>query len=538
MKLQFIFLIIVLLVNFIIGLIVLIRDRKDIIARFFLLIIFSIILWIISNLLLDFIRNPFIGLFAAKSAYIGAILIASSFLYFVLIFPKKDYRVSKKLKAFILLCTLIFILFAISNLLVKKVEIFSWGVNIVPGLFYPFFMVYFIGFMTTSLLILIKKLYLENGIERLQIFYLFIGVMLATIGSSLTNLIIPYFTGDFSISTYGPLFALFFVGFTAFAILKHNLFNIKVIATELLTFAIWIAVLFELLVADTWKERFFEGGLLLFVIVFGILLIKSVLKEVHQREEMEKLSKELKVINEKMVEMDKMKAGMYSFVSHQIKAPMGIVKGFAELLAQNAYGKLPKKAKETAENIEKAANRLIRLVEDFLDLRRIEEGRMEYEFKEINLVDLVKSVFEELKLLAEQKKLKFDLEIKKSRNLETEKIMIKADEQRLRQVIMNLIENSIKYTQSGFVKVECQMSDVKGQKSVLFSVSDSGMGIKKEILPELFEQFKRAKETRVIQGTGLGLYVAREIVKAHGGEIWAESEGEGKGSRFYVKLRF
>ena len=87
MKLQFIFLIIVLLVNFIIGLIVLIRDRKDIIARFFLLIIFSIILWIISNLLLDFIRNPFIGLFAAKSAYIGAILIASSFLYFVLIFP-------------------------------------------------------------------------------------------------------------------------------------------------------------------------------------------------------------------------------------------------------------------------------------------------------------------------------------------------------------------------------------------------------------------------------------------------------------------
>ena len=130
------------------------------------------------------------------------------------------------------------------------------------------------------------------------------------------------------------------------------------------------------------------------------------------------------------------------------------------------------------------------------------------------------------------------MEIKKSRNLETEKIMIKADEQRLRQVIMNLIENSIKYTQSGFVKVECQMSDVKGQKSVLFSVSDSGMGIKKEILPELFEQFKRAKETRVIQGTGLGLYVAREIVKAHGGEIWAESEGEGKGSRFYVKLRF
>ena len=106
----------------------------------------------------------------------------------------------------------------------------------------------------------------------------------------------------------------------------------------------------------------------------------------------------------------------------------------------------------------------------------------------------------------------------------------------MRQVIQNLIENSIKYTEKGFVKVECQMSDVNGQKFILFSVSDSGIGIKKEVIPELFDQFKRAKEAKLIQGTGLGLYIAREIVKAHKGEIWAESEGEGKGSRFLVRL--
>ena len=143
-------------------------------------------------------------------------------------------------------------------------------------------------------------------------------------------------------------------------------------------------------------------------------------------------------------------------------------------------------------------------------------------------------------MLASQKKLEFTFECAE------EKIMIKADEQRLRQVILNLIENSIKYTEKGFVKVKCQMSDVsaeggsasggKGQKSVLFSVSDSGLGIKKEVLPEIFDQFKRAKEARQIQGTGLGLFIAREIVKAHNGEIWAESEGEGKGSRFYARL--
>ena len=83
------------------------------------------------------------------------------------------------------------------------------------------------------------------------------------------------------------------------------------------------------------------------------------------------------------------------------------------------------------------------------------------------------------------------------------------------------------------MKVELGMEN----DSVLFSVSDSGIGIKKEVLSELFDQFKRAKEARAIQGTGLGLFVAREIVKAHNGEIWAESEGEGKGSGFYVKLK-
>ena len=210
---------------------------------------------------------------------------------------------------------------------------------------------------------------------------------------------------------------------------------------------------------------------------------------------------------------------------------MGIVKGFAQLLSDGSYGKLPKKAKERIEDIKKSCDRLIQLVNDFLDSRRIEEGRMEYEFKEINLVDLVKSVFGELKFLAEQKKLKFELECAE------EKIMVKADEQRMRQVIQNLIENSIKYTEKGFVKVDLQLTTNNQQQSILFSVSDSGIGIKKEVIPELFDQFKRAKEAKLIQGTGLGLYIAREIVKAHNGEIWAESEGEGKGSRFLVRMR-
>lgn len=253
------------------------------------------------------------------------------------------------------------------------------------------------------------------------------------------------------------------------------------------------------------------------------------------------LYEQIKQVNEKLVEIDKMKAGMYSFVSHQIKAPIGIVKGFAQLISEGSYGKIPKKVKETVDNIKKSADRLIQLVEDFLDLRRIEEGKMDFRFNDVDIVGLIRSVVEELKLLAEQKGLKLSFNIGTSdvqRTSDVKKIIVKADEQRMRQVIQNLIENAIKYTEKGFVSVKCQMSEVKGQNQneVLITVSDSGMGIKPEVLSELFDQFTRAKEARAIKGTGLGLYIAREIVKAHQGEIWAESEGENNGSRFFVRL--
>ena len=511
------------------GFVVALKNSKETLNRLFLGIIISAVFWSISYWQWLSADNASSALFWVRLLSIGSLFIPVFYFHWVLVFIGL-YKEKINFIKFIYLIVFIFFIFSFSRLFIIGVEpkyIFPfWPI---PGIFYHFYLIFiYIGLFFYSLIILAQQYKLNLEPKKTHIKYIILGTLISLIGGS-TNFFLWY---NIPIFPYGNILVSVYSITLAIAILKHQLFNIKVIATELLTFTIWIAVLFELLIADTWKERLFEGGLLLFVIVFGILLIKSVLKEVHQREEMEKLSKELKVINEKLVETDKMKAGMYSFVSHQIKAPMGIVKGFAELLAQNAYGKLPKKAKETVENIEKAANRLIRLVEDFLDLRRIEEGRMDYEFKEINIVDLVKSVFEELKLLANQKKLEFIFNITTS-----DVVKVRADEQRLRQVIMNLIENAIKYTEKGFVKVECQMSDVKGQKSVLFSVSDSGIGIKPEVLPELFDQFKRAKEARLIQGTGLGLYIAREIVKAHGGEIWAESDGEGKGSGFYVRLK-
>src|SRR3989344_1860422 len=155
---------------------------------------------------------------------------------------------------------------------------------------------------------------------------------------------------------------------------------------------------------------------------------------------------------------------------------------------------------------------------------------MDYKFEEINIVDLAKEVVEELRLLAEQKRLELIF------SSEAKEIKIKVDEQRMHQVIQNLIENAIKYTEKGYVKIDLRPTiDNQRQESVLMTISDTGMGIDKDSLSAIFDQFKRAQAARTIKGTGLGLHIAKEIVKAHNGEIWAESEGEGKGSRFYVK---
>ncbi len=724
MTLQLSILIIVILFNFTLGLVIFFRSYKDIVARFFFFLILSIIVWILSNFFLDIIRDKTIAWIITKIAYLAAILITTLFLYFVTIFPRGISKLSKKIKPMIFIGGFLFGILSVSNLIVKDIEILSIGINIISGPLYLLFMIYFLGFMTAGLAILVRKMYQEIGIERAQIQYLLTGIILFTIGGSLTNLIIPYFTKDFSIATYGPFFSVFFVGFTAYSIFKHGLFNIKVIVTETLVFAVWVMILVEVLLAETLRERVLEIGLLVFVIVFGILIIRSVLKEVSQKEKFKNLSEELEKLNfqlktkttyltalqdftaditgsldfktiiqkivdeitirlgyvaallilvspdnkrgylaaissnkatriglrflpkpateyyadmekedernfsveaiksgfikfsdklsdflsppvpkavidliqktigfksvigvpiksenkiigvieiilhkskeeigqdelevmqalanqvgivlknsslyeqleqtnQKLIEMDKMKAGMFSFVSHQIKAPISIVKGFTQLILDGSYGKIPKKVKDTVSLMKDSTDRLIRLVNDFLDLRKIEEGKIEYEFKEVDVVKLAKSVFEELKLLAAEKGLEFSFTCKEK------EIKIGADEQRLRQVFQNLIENSIKYTEKGFVKVGLALENM-GANKILFSVSDSGLGLKKEVIPELFEQFKRAKEARNIQGSGLGLYLAKEIVKAHKGEIWAESEGEGKGSRFYVRLK-
>ena len=232
--------------------------------------------------------------------------------------------------------------------------------------------------------------------------------------------------------------------------------------------------------------------------------------------------------NEKFKKLDELshfKSELLSLASHQIRSPLAAIKGFISLIITGSYGEVSDRIKETLGKVQKSADELIGLINTLLDVRKVEEGKMEYVFARTDLNKIVTDVVDLLRSLAETKKLEFTFVSP------GKEIPVNADAEKLKQVIQNLTDNAIKYTPSGFVKVE--LKEEGGMATV--SVSDSGLGVPSDLIPYLFEEFVRDERVKKeIRGTGLGLYIARKITEAHGGKMSAESPGEGKGSTFRV----
>jgi signal transduction histidine kinase len=242
----------------------------------------------------------------------------------------------------------------------------------------------------------------------------------------------------------------------------------------------------------------------------------------------QELTMRMETANIKLTQLDKLKSEFLSFASHQIKAPMTVVKGYATLILDGSYGAVSDGVREVADKIRQSADRMIGLVNTFLDLRRLDEGRITYQFEELDIGTLVASVVDEMQQLAVRKKLTLRLEPL------PRQWKVSADPQHLRQVLQNLVDNAVKYTDHGSVTVTLSEGD---RDAVRIAVADSGRGISPDLLGRLFQQFSRDQSiAKEIAGTGLGLYIAKQMVEAHKGKLWAESPGPGKGSTFIVEL--
>jgi signal transduction histidine kinase len=272
------------------------------------------------------------------------------------------------------------------------------------------------------------------------------------------------------------------------------------------------------------------------------MIVRGVKKEISQRERIESLAKSLEssnnkledvnlslqVANEKLKELDTLKSEFVSMATHQIRGPLSAIKGYISMMTDGDYGQLPENLTEPLKVIFKSTDMLSKMVTDFLDVSKIDLGQIKYEFSEFDLRDLVKETVAGLKPNIDAKGLELRL------NITDQPCPVKADKVKVSQVLNNLIDNACKYTKQGWMEVSIENKNGK----VLFAVKDSGMGISSQTLGTLFQRFSRAKNANDSNtaGSGLGLYIAKKMMEANSGRVWAESAGVGQGSQFYVEI--
>ncbi len=238
---------------------------------------------------------------------------------------------------------------------------------------------------------------------------------------------------------------------------------------------------------------------------------------------------ELRIANEKLKSLDKLKTEFVSLASHQLRSPLTAIKGYSSMLLEGSYGEVPAEEKVAVERIFQSSQNLSKVIEDLLSVSKIEQGGMKYEFSQIDFTKMAHDLVQELSVSAKNKGLELTFES----DLPSYSVM--ADPVKLRQVVINLIDNSIKYTPHGFVKVEVTKGD--DPKKIWMKVTDSGIGMSAETKEKLFGKFARGEGQKVnAGGSGLGLYLAKEIVEAHKGRLWAESPGVDKGATFFLEL--
>lgn len=249
-----------------------------------------------------------------------------------------------------------------------------------------------------------------------------------------------------------------------------------------------------------------------------------------------KLYTEQLITVERLRELDNMKSAFLANMSHELRTPLNSILGFTQVMLEGLDGPLTDLMTNDLELIEKNGKHLLNLINDVLDLARIEAGRLTLSPEPTNLYTLLNDVILSSTALVGEK----DLEIKLIADAEQD-WTIELDQIRMRQIFINLIGNAIKFTESGGVYVEMEkIWDVeKGREDRLqVRIRDTGVGIPSNKLEEIFEAFSQvdSSTTRKVGGTGLGLPISRRLVEMHGGRLWAESPGPGLGSTFYLEL--
>jgi len=236
-------------------------------------------------------------------------------------------------------------------------------------------------------------------------------------------------------------------------------------------------------------------------------------------------------------ELDQLKSSFLANMSHELRTPLNSILGFTDVILEGLDGPLTDRMENDLKVVQKNGQHLLGLINDILDMAKIEAGRMTINPQRFNLGEVIDEVMEITLPLAREKRLYLRSEIGSYSDLDLD-----ADQVRVRQVLLNLVGNAVKFTERGGVSLRAERvlrSGESGDDHLLICVSDTGIGIPPNKLESIFEAFSQidTSTTRKAGGTGLGLPISRHLIELHGGRLWAESSGlPGDGARFYIEL--
>lgn len=460
-------------------------------------------------------------------ANFGFTLMPVAFYNWIVFLLKKDRRY---LIALGYIISVAFSLFSFTNLYFTDLTVVD---NFIfwprAGFIYIFYIIFiYLGFFILGIFELIDEImnnrnkdekHIDKNILVLSILILILGI---------SNFPLWY---GIKILPYGGLMAIFVnIFLLTYVIIKYQIINQRSFYVQSLVGIILTINSIEIFFSKSLTEIFYKTIMLVFLMFFSNLLIKNYREDIEQKESLMRMRKKLESNNKKLKELDNAKNEFISIAAHQLRTPPTVIKGYLNLAKEDPNNQLDDETKDSLSRALASNERLIELVEDILNISRIESGKMQYDFRPNQSIEkILRDLRETFETKAKDRGLKFKLEIidKKIPN-------ITMDSNKIREVISNLIDNAIKYTVKGNIVLRC----TKEIDKIKIEVADTGMGISKMEIGNLFRKFSRGSNANQLSsgGIGLGIYVGRKIVEAHRGKIWAESPGVERGSTFVIEL--
>ncbi|MFA4956240.1 MAG: PAS domain S-box protein [Candidatus Methanoperedens sp.] len=253
--------------------------------------------------------------------------------------------------------------------------------------------------------------------------------------------------------------------------------------------------------------------------------LSGIIRDITEHKKLEKL----RIENEHLAAVNKTKSNFLSQMSHELRTPLNAIIGFSELITLGLAGEINEKQKRYTKNIHESGNHLLGIINDILDLTKVESGKLDISIEKIPVAQIINETF----MLLNERALECNVILRKELDPELE--FIEADKLRFKQILFNLLGNAVKFSKPGGGTVTITVK--KESDMAKFSISDTGIGIREEDMEKLFNEFEQIESgsSRKYGGTGLGLAITKQLVELHGGRIWAESR-YGEGSTFMFTL--